>query len=323
MLKKAVVMTSKGLGDGLMMMVASDRLKRHGYIVITMNDHLIGLSNWFPGHYFQKELPIEELEDFTKQFDLIILQNDNTEKSKKIIQLHRQGKIRSLSIFYSSYEKHKHPPLTFWDVVFDQNRPMVENIAKGIAILLRSIEISTNNGIVVPKHLNFRRFSKRVILHPTASTIDRMWPLDSFIRLAEKLKKDDFDPIFSLSKKEKELFNPLHFKSFFTPTISQLEDLASLIYESGYVIGNESGIVHLASNLQIPTVVIAGNEKRIKLWRPGWLQGIVITPAKWIPNWKFFRIRENKWKTLIQPKQVKKGFEKLVEKEFYYSSKMT
>lgn len=315
MLKKALVITSAGLGDGLMMMVASERLRRHGYNVVTMNSHLMGLSDWFPGHYFHYQITSSELENFVGFFDLILLQNDNTEKSKQIIQLHKKGRIQSLSIFYSSYEPYKHPPLTSWDIVFNSQKTMVENIARAIAILLRKAEISKNNGIIVPKGLQFRRFSKRIILHPTASTQDRMWPVQSFIQLAASLKNHDFDPIFSLSNKEKEQFFPDLFKPYFSPTINNLSDLAGLIYESGYVIGNESGIVHLASNLQIPNVVISGHEKRIKLWRPGWLQGPVITPSKWIPNLKFWRTREKNWKSWIKPKNVEKGFFNLVKKE--------
>ena len=310
--RKALIITSKGLGDGLMMMVASDRLKRHGYKVITMNDHLGGLSDWFPGHLFEKELPLKAYAEYVKYFDLVILQNDNTEKSKTIIQLHRKGIIRSLSIFYSSYEEKKHPPLTSWDIVFDPSRPMVENIAKAIAILLRAKEISRNNGIVSPSHLHFRRFERRVIIHPTASTIDRMWPIDSFLLLASKLKKLDFDPIFCLSIQEKQKFGSLIQREFFSPTIENLGDLASLIFESGYVIGNESGIVHLGSNLQIPTLVIASQERRIRLWRPGWRLGGVITPPSWIPNWKFLRMREKYWRKWITPGAVKSKFDQLI-----------
>ena len=314
MIKKALVITSSGLGDGLMMMVASERLRSHGYQVVTMNAHLNQLHNWFPGHYFQFPLAGYELEQFIKTFDLTILQNDNTERSKEIIRLHQLGIIRSLSIFYSSYEEKKHPPLTYWDVIFNSKRPMVENIAKAVAILLRSLEISTNNGMKVPHYLQFRRFPKRVIIHPTASTSDRMWPIASYIDLAKRLKDLDFDPVFSLSLKERVFFDQALPKQIFCPKISSLSDLAELIYESGYVIGNESGIVHLASNLQIPNIVIAGHEKRIQLWRPGWLLGQIITPSKWIPNIKHFRIRESRWKEWITPKKVEKTFLKLAFK---------
>ena len=314
MLKKALVITSQGLGDGLMMMIASERLRNHGYNVVTLNDHLIGLKNWFPNHFFQKCLPLNELEEYSKNFDLVILQNDNTEKSRFIIRLHQKGVIRSLSIFYSSYERHKHPPLTSWDVVFDPDRPMVENISKSIACLLRCHDISTNNGIIAPRHLLFRRFPRRIILHPTASTEERMWPMNSFIQLADLLKQIDLDPIFSLSTKERIIYWKDEYKKFFTPKIQNLAELADLIYESGYVIGNESGVVHLASNLQIPNLVITGHNKRIKLWRPGWLLGAVAAPSEWIPNWKFWRYRESNWKRLITPKFVKRRFEILSKK---------
>jgi len=311
-LKKALIVTSPGLGDGLMMMVASERLRHHGYFVVTMNSHLIGLKDWFSSHHFIPQAELENIESIASQFDLIVMQHDNTPKTKRFIDLFRAGRLRSLVIFYPSYDKNRHAPLTSWDVVFNQKRPMVENIAKAIAKLLRSSEVSTNNGIVAPQHLRFRRFSRRIVLHPTASTEDRMWSTDGFTRFARWLRKKDFDPIFSLSKKEKETFDPNVLDEFFSPTIEKLSDLASLIYESGFVVGNESGIVHLASNLQIPNLVISGHFKRIQQWKPGWLQGVVITPSPLIPNIKGFRIREQYWKSFVFPFQVKQGFKKLL-----------
>ncbi len=314
MLKKALVITSKGLGDGLLMMIASERLKRHGYQVVTLNDHLPMLSTWFPGHHLEKNDFSIGFDTFLSSFDLVLLQNDNTEKSKTIFSLHQKGVIRSLSVFFSSYEPEKHPPLTSWDIVFDSKRPMVENISKGIARLLRSHEISSNNGLAPPSHLTFRNYENRVIIHPTASESERMWPIESYLKIATKLKKWGLDPVFSLSAKEKLLFEKSMWKRFFSPTIHSLNELATLIYESGYVLGNESGVVHLASNLLIPNLTISGNQKRIQLWRPGWLQGIVITPFKWIPNFKFFRTREKYWKYFIHPLQVEHQIKKWLKK---------
>ena len=106
---KAAVICSKGMGDGLMMMAASHRLKLEGYEVTTFQDCLGQLKEWFPGHSFDKRSTIESLDPF----DLILLQNDNTPFSFNLIDRYR-GKIH---VFYASYEEGKHRPLTSKDSV--------------------------------------------------------------------------------------------------------------------------------------------------------------------------------------------------------------
>jgi predicted DNA-binding transcriptional regulator len=48
----------------------------------------------------------------------------------------------------------------------------------------------------------------------------------------------------------------------------------------------------------------------MRLWRPGWHPGAVVTPPSWLPNWKGFRIREQKWKLFISVNSV---FERFIE----------
>ncbi len=310
--KTAAIITSKGIGDGLIMMVASHRLLQEGYLVTTYHNLLYQLSDWFEGHHFKKEPHSYEHE--LPSYDLIIMQNDNSEKSRYITQLFQQSKIQSLSIFYSSYEKSKHAPLTFWDQVFHPDCPIVENIAKAIATLLQSRHISKNNGITVPKGLTHRKHRKRVIIHPDATTDDRVYTQVKFLKIAAKLKSNGYEPSFSVSPSERLKWLGILQDKYPLPSFLTLKKFAAFVYESGYLIGNDSGPSHLASNLQIPTLVIAGNTKRIRLWRPGWLQGSVITPSPLIPNFKGFRFRERQWQRFISPKRVLSMFNKLAAK---------
>ena len=138
--KTAAIITSKGIGDGLMMMVAAHRLLQEGYLVTTYHNLLHQLSDWFEGHNFRR-VP-SSYEEELQSYDLIIMQNDNSERSRHITQLFQKGKLQSLSIFYASYEKSKHAPLTSWDQVFHPHWPMVENIAKAVAVLLQTKQVS-------------------------------------------------------------------------------------------------------------------------------------------------------------------------------------
>ena len=90
------------------------------------------------------------------------------------------------------------------------------------------------------------------------------------------------------------------------PFFESLSNVAAYVYESHSMIGNESGISHLASNLGLHTTVIAGNAKRIEQWRPGWSAGRVITPPSWVPNIKGLRLRENRWQLFIPTQTILK-----------------
>jgi hypothetical protein len=92
------------------------------------------------------------------------------------------------------------------------------------------------------------------------------------------------------------------------PEFSNLDDLAMYVYQSGFVIGNDSLVGHLASNLQIPTIIVADKNERMKLWRPGWLEGSVVTLSPWVPRWKFF---EKNWQHFISSARVLRAFDDL------------
>lgn len=300
---KAAVICSKGMGDGLMMMVASHRLKLEGYQVTTFQDTLGQLNEWFPGHSFAKRSTIENLDSF----DFILLQNDNTPFSFNLIDRYRE----KIHVFYASYEEGKHRPRTSKDYLFNRSQPMVTNIAEGIASLLGKIDSIQENGITVPKGLSYRKHQNRVIIHPTSTTPQRTWNAEKFINVARDLEKKGFCPVFSVSPLERERWLSLLQNRFPLPEFPTVSELAAYLYESHFLIGNESGTGHLASNLGIPTLIAAGCPKQMALWRPGFLLGQVVTPPPYIPNFKLLRLREKKWQTFISTRRILKTFHKM------------
>ena len=299
---KAAVICSKGMGDGLMMMVASHHLRLEGYDVTTFQDSLGELEGWFPGHHFAKRSTIDSLE----AFDLIVLQNDNTPFSSNLIDKYRE----KIYIFYASYEEGKHHAIHPQDRIFDRALPLVTNIAQSIASILGNRDPILENGITVPKELSYRKHQKRVVIHPTSTTPKRTWSREKFLGVAEKLEKEGFEIAFSLSPDEKEKWRGIPFA---IPEFPNLSTLASYLYESYFLIGNESGTGHLASNLGIPTLIIASCPKQMALWRPGFLLGKVVTPSSYIPNTKLLRLRENRWQSFISPRRVVKTFHEVVQ----------
>lgn len=311
--KTAAVVCAGGIGDGLLMMVASHRLQHAGFHVTTYHNKLHELAEWFPDHTFAS-MPEDIKETFTK-YTLVILQNDNTPRARTLIDLYRVGTLRNLSVFYPTYETGKHAPLTSWDRVFDPKESMVSNIATSIASLLQSKERSTNNGIVPKETLKHRRYLYRVVIHPTSSAQKDMWHKARFFACAHHLKKRGFEVVFAVSSQERPDWIDVETSGFHLPKFNTLDDLASFVYESGYVIGNDSLIGHLASNMHIPTLIISNDAKRMQLWRPGWLKGTIVTPSRLIPNFKGSRLREKRWREWITPRKVLKHFTSIVKQD--------
>ena len=157
------------------------------------------------------------------------------------------------------------------------------------------------HGFVPPTGLIYRRTKRRIAIHPTASSIEKIWPKEKFLWAAEKLRKDGYEPVFTVAPEER--------KEWGGPMFSTLEDLASFIYESGAFLGNDSGTGHLASLLNIPHLIIGGNGLQMPLWRTGWHPGRVALPPRWLMRFKPLRRR---WDFFVSKKSVIKNFKKNV-----------
>ena len=112
MMKKIAVVCAQGMGDALIMHIASHNLAQEKIEVLTFSDHLQGFGKWLDRYSFAKQpLPIE-IEETFKNFDAVILQHDNSIKAKTIKNL----KIKVYG-FYGSHEESKHGPLSPLDYV--------------------------------------------------------------------------------------------------------------------------------------------------------------------------------------------------------------
>src|SRR5512146_3236547 len=121
-MKKAAVLPAYGIGDSLLMMIASHRLRKAGFSVTTFHHALPELAPWFPKHDLQP-LPLTDKLFLTlRSFDLILVENDNTQKIKQLVDTYRH----SLCILYPTYSSTKHSPLSSHDRVFNPNLPMAD-----------------------------------------------------------------------------------------------------------------------------------------------------------------------------------------------------
>jgi heptosyltransferase-3 len=87
--------------------------------------------------------------------------------------------------------------------------------------------------------------------------------------------------------------------------------LTRFIYESGYLVGNDSGLGHLASFLGVPTCTITRRKALAKLWAPSYTPGAVVTPPPWVPNIRGLRLRDRYWQSFISVEKVLFAFDKL------------
>lgn len=283
--KKFAVVTAAGLGDGLIFHIASHFLVQNGQEVTTFNDHLPELGAWLSGYSLEKQPPIEEIERRFAFFDAVILQHDNTEKARK---------MKSLSLpvfaFYGTYQFSKHGPLSSLDFVGSPDQTMVQNLLRALRQWFAkwSQEATKENGLKPPKGLIHQKYDRRIAIHSMSPVREKNWPWEKFECVAKALQKKGYTPEFLCSREGQ----------FRCPT---LETLASYLYESKGFIGVDSGPGHLASCLNIPTTIIAQEEKHMRLWKGSWLAPHLVLPPSWTSH---FRWTKKRWGAFISPKQV-------------------
>ncbi|NGX63013.1 MAG: hypothetical protein KR126chlam6_00418 [Candidatus Anoxychlamydiales bacterium] len=315
-MKKALVYPSKGLGDGLLFLVLSNNLSKNGYEVDTYHPFLYNLDNWFK-YTKIRPYPKNDNFDFLKDYQLIIINSDYDPLNKKLVKVAKE-KYKDITFeIHPSACKGKNPPIG--DLKFDFKKTVKENLIVFLENELNLTSVLSSNDITVPSNLSYRKYPKRVVIHPSSNDLEKNWPKEKFLKLFKKLKKEGFDPYFILMSFERQNF--LNFSNDQIFTFNNLHEIASFIYESGFMIGNDSGIAHLASNLKIPTLTIFSTKRKHIFWRPSFYfdRSVISLP---LLNIKGFRLREQYWKNTISSKRVLKNFSKLIKDfENYESSK--
>lgn len=283
---KLAIVCASGIGDALIFQTASFALRAQGWEATIFSDHLKSFGSWTFSDSAPQPTP-ENMATIFSPFDAIFLQHDNSPKAFQ---------IKTLGIpvftFYGSHLPSKHGNFQKkWDYLCDRSKTMVENLSHAC---LQFFQIKIDGyGFNAPPALIHRRFKQRVAIHPTASSIEKIWPRHKFLNVAAFLKEHGYEPVFTVSPEEAPEWN--------SPVFPTLHDLASFIYESGAFLGNDSGTAHLASLLQIPHLVIAGTGEQMPLWKTGWYPGHHICPPRWLMNMKALRKR---WKLFISEKDV-------------------
>lgn len=300
MQRTAAVFCHNGLGDGINTLVLSDLLHLNGFAVTTYHNSLNSMQNWFP------QLPVrpypkrEELPPYDHYF---VVWNDASDFVKELIREGKQKFSDRMHVIYLYPSASVRDEPYYSDCLIDPGISVADNLRNLVKNVLRLPHVVTRSPLTVPAGLTFRAHPKRVVIHPTSGRVSKNWPAAKFVKLALHLKRRGFEPVVVPGAHDLDGWGELAVQDFAT-----LDALARFIYESVALVGNDSGLGHLASALRIPTLVICRRQAVAKLWAPSFLRGKVLTPPSWIPNIRGLRLRDRHWHKFVRVGAARRAF---------------
>jgi heptosyltransferase-3 len=308
---------SPKLGDGFLFLIIANNLHRNGYQVTYYNDFIYQLQNWLPWLNLKPSPNKATIEKIFSEFDLVIAHNNSV-----IIESFPASKCRYLAkrCVFITTSHHINKDLVFNHKViknnltrasggcianFGENCPLAERVTNFCSEVMQLDHVVNSCNLQPPANLQHRKYLKRIIIHPTSGKPNKNWPINKYIKLAKLLTNQEWRPVFCLSPNERKEWLIKTNDDFLLPEFTTIDSLAQFIYESGYMIGNDSGVSHLASSLGIPTLTIMNPYDHF-YWRPGWAIGKTVTPAFKLP-----KLHKKYWRYLIPVKKVLTAFNKL------------
>lgn len=285
-IKKVAVVCNTGLGDAILFERLAHALSEEGKQCTVFGHYLEKFSSWYPYIEF-KNYP-EDIENpfssFWSYYDGYIFQE--YAPGSHVIRLNKWVLGENYRLKNESWRMHQE---RFLKDIFGIENPRVVSSIKA------------------PEGYEFRKFPKRVLIHPTSLKEEKNWPVKKFIALAQQLKLEGYDPCFCVSEGEKELWQGYLKSTQLALYVLPLSELCALVYESGYFIGNDSGISHLASALGIPSLKIFDRASRARFWSGGWDRSHEVTP--WPLPSRLLRVKY--WKNFLSVARVLRRFKEL------------
>jgi len=281
-----------GLGDGLISNVLAHNLALAGHKVTVYHPILPHLETLFPGLSFEKrpaDLPLADHYIFF--YEKLPWMREVIEKAgDKAIVLNPIATPNRDYPFWEEGEFDGRIPFTQNLIDYLKKKWGIEN-----PVLENGIQLSTS-----------QKYPKRVIIHPTSSREGKNWCQKKYLRFANQLNNAGFEPAFILTRKERG-----NWPEVGAPEFENLQEVAKFVAESGSMVGNDSGIGHLASCLKVPTLTICRSKMSADFWRPSFTDGKVLVPPSWVPNLKGLRLRDKKWQAFVPVRKVFKAWRAL------------
>ncbi len=108
-------------------------------------------------------------------------------------------------------------------------------------------------------------------VHPGGSSFDKLWPAENFASIADRLIQDFSAKIMIFSGYgEDNLVRSIQESMTHSPILAtglQLRQFAALVAECSLFLCNDSGPMHIAAALKVPTVAIFGPTDHVR-WKP-------------------------------------------------------
>lgn len=271
------------------MMTIARNLQQNGIAVTIFGRQIQSLGAWFPEVETLDDLSVADLTAKLSGFD-------------RVIQMHPNKPFVGLEQY--------HPRVSFLDHIcrVRSSESMADRLAKFCVDEFGLAGADKSNGMTPPPGLQHRKYPLRVAIHPTASTADKCWLPSRFIRLAIRLRELGFSPEFVVAPQERADWLHIERLGLKLPDLGSLDNVATWVYESGWFIGNDSGIGHLASSLHIPTLSLFMRRGIARTWRPDWGTGQVLIGSTYLPTGF---LKERYWKYMLSVRQVSRAFEQL------------
>lgn len=283
------IIGGQGLGDNLIEMILAENASRAGFQATMFCTRMCQLEHWFPKHRFLSTPDVESCEQLFTGYQYILWP-----------QAAWSSVNREVAAHWIAYER-----------MYRHGVTRAENMAH-ISRKVFNVDAPTReNGIKAPDGLRYRRYARRVCIHPTSAELSKNWLPERFLALGLRLQARGFQVVFIMSLAEVEAWKGVVGKRFPLHGFETVDACAAFVYESGYFIGNDSGGGHLASCLNIPTLSIHGRKGKARLWRPAWGQVEVVTP---VMNVIGGSLRQYLWKYFLSIAAVERGFIRLLKR---------
>lgn len=286
------------MGDSLLYVSLASNLAAASYVVTVYSQVLAPLQPWFPQIRLLPHPPLSQMEEILAQYDLVIIDGVAPLLATADLQAIERYKARYMMLWTSyidpkwqvanceAFAAQFPPPLT---TIAKQTGSSLRKIAEGAPMAERmqvfcKERLLLQNSVTAipitsPQDLIYQKQTNRIVIHPTSGTAERSWRQNQFIQLALHLKKRGFEPVFVLAPHEFMYWTKVCEKNKITmPLFADLNETARFLYESRLMIGNDSGIGHLASALAIPTLTLFNRRRTTFKYRPGFHPGELLTP---------------------------------------------
>jgi hypothetical protein len=293
--RRIALVLSARLGDSLFMMSLANNLARGGRDVTVFSAQISRLARWCPQLDIRPVPTVDQAAQLA-DFDVVVQMHADRPLPRAAIQ---QDKFACFDEWRAraaaSLRAHGRPALV-------GELSLYAREVFGVATW------NDGNGLVAPQGLRHRVHGDRVIIHPTAGSPDGYWPRAKYEKLAQALTRRGLQPEFVVEQHERAAWldgaDPNAFRFVEAPS---LDALAAYLYESGWFIGSDSGVGHLASTCGIPTVTITERLRNMRRWKPAWAEAEVVRPL-WLPG---NALRRRFWRSATTVRRVLRAFDAL------------